>query len=214
MPGFSIPFPNACGVNNFGQGASVTVETARKHRYSLEVLEPLGSKRDGILLYGYKCNRPSIEFDEVAVHNGQDELFRPGKQHWKPVEFTFYEKMSGGGDKAQFNQAAELVYKWWGSTMIDLKTSYHRSPSEYLKNCQLDMSDGSGQTIWVYELLDCWPSRVSPSDLDYSSSDIAEITVALRYAKAREGRVSTVVARAGAAVQSIPAVGNVARLGL
>ena len=186
IPGFQIPFPNACGVVNFGDGPINTIETARKHRYRLEILEPLGDKVTGLLLYGYKCGRPNIEIDEIAIHNAQDEIFRPGKQHWKAVEFSFYEKLRGVN--ILYDQAAELVYKWWGSTMINLNTSLHREPSEYLKNAQLEMLDGNGASVWVYQLYDCWPSRISPSDLDYSDTSIADISITLRYGKARELR--------------------------
>jgi len=186
MPGFRIPVPNYCGVTDFGDGPSNTVETARRHRYSLEVLEPLGDKYTGLLLFGYKCTRPTIEFDEMAIHNGQDEIFRPGKQHWKPVDFSFYEKLDG--DNVLSNQAAELIYGWWGFTMVNVWSSLHQEPAKYLKNIQLDLLDGSGKTVWVYELLDSWPSRISPSQLDYTDTAIADITVTIRYSKAREGQ--------------------------
>lgn len=189
MPGFKIPFQNNCNVSDFGNGPVHTTETARRHRYSLEILEPLGDKDSGLLLFGYKCGRPSIEFDEVAIHNAQDEIFRPGKQHWKPIEFSFYEKLQG--TDSQSDQAAELIYKWWASTMIDIQNSRHNEPSSYLKNAQLDMLDGDGKAVWVYEILDSWPVRVTPSDLDYSDTGIADITLTLRYAKAREAKTAS-----------------------
>lgn len=183
IPGFNIPFSDACGSTIPG-GPHNTVETARKHRYLVQVLEPFGNGEFGILLYAYKCTRPNIEIDQVMIHNAQDEISRPGKQHWKPVEFTFYEKLQGGS--SLFSQAAQLIYFWWGSTMINLETSLHNEPSQYLKNTQLDMLDGSGDSIWSYFLLDSWPSKVSPSDLSYTDSNIAEISVTLSYAKAKE----------------------------
>ncbi len=199
MPGFNIPFwASGCtGQSPSSPGPANDVETARAHRFILEVMEPMGGQDStGMLLFLEKCNRPSPEFDKIVIHNGQDEIPRPGKTHWKDVEFTFYEKLNGdyaGGMQAGGvfkddleDQCAKLIYEWWSKTMIDVETSRHKPPSEYLKNCQLQMVDGSGEPIWTYFLYDCWPLKVSPSDLDYGNTEIARISVTLAYARAKE----------------------------
>lgn len=184
MPGFLIQTDDSCGTSDAGDGPSNAREYARAHRYVIETFEPFGSRSDGILLFGYKCSRPSVEFDEVVIHSAQDEIHRPGKHHWKIVEFTFYEVLHGS--QSMFNLAAEKVYKWWGSAMLNLETSLFNPPSDYLKDAQLNMLDGDGNTVWGYKLYDCWPSMVSPSPLTYSESLLSEISVSLRYSKARE----------------------------
>ena len=50
------------------------------------------------------------------------------------------------------------------------------------------MLDGEGNTIWKYELYGCWPSKVSPSDLDYKSTDISSISMTLQIDRAVESR--------------------------
>lgn len=162
-----------------------TVETARKHRYALEIFEPLGTQQDGILLYLEKCTRPTPEFDEITIHNGQDEIYRPGKVKWNPIEFTFYEKTTGKDDDLT-DQAAELIYKWWAESTAIISESRHTFPSLYYKNAELAMLDGVGRPIWTYFLYDCWIQKTSPSDLAYSDSDIATISIIMRYNKAKE----------------------------
>lgn len=197
MPGFNINTSGGCASNNGSQltnnavysGPSALVETARSHRYKLEVLEPLGDAATGILLYLEKCTRPTPEVDEITLHSGQDEIYRPGKNRWNPIEFTFYEKLSGSpseGGGSLTNSATESIYKWWGSTMINLRTSAHNPVTEYYKRAELSMKDGYGNDVWTYYLYDCWPIKVSPGDLDYANTDIARITVTLRYNKAQE----------------------------
>lgn len=170
-------------------GPSSTMETARQHRFLLEVLEPLGTKDNGMLLFLEKCTRPSPEFDKIMIHSAQDEISRPGKIHWKDVEFTFYERLSGEDNGNLENQCAKLLYDWWAKTMLDIETSRFNQPSSYLKNCQLQMTDGSGQPIWTYFLYDCWPLKVTQSELDYGGSNIATTGVTLAYARAKERRV-------------------------
>ncbi len=188
MPGFQIPFqvPAGCPTPPPGTGPSNAVETARRHRYLLEVLEPLGTQDNGILLYLEKCNRPAVEFDKIVIHSAQDEISRPGKTHWKDVEFTFYEKLDGEDNGSLENTCARLIYGWWAKSMLDIERSLHFAPSNYLKNCTLQMLDGGGSSVWTYYIYDAWPMKVSPSDLAYSDTDIATISVTLAYARAKE----------------------------
>src|SRR5262245_8947291 len=98
MPGFNIPYTScppgadatstiiASGYN----GQSNTVETARSYRYLLDVLTPLSEQGSGgLLLFLKSASRPEPEIDEITIHNGQDEIYRPGKNRWSPVELTF-----------------------------------------------------------------------------------------------------------------------------
>lgn len=187
MPGFNIPFqgPSQCPTPPPGTGPSNAIETARKHRYLLEVLEPLGSQDNGILLFLEKCTRPAPEYDKILIHSAQDEIPRPGKTHWKEVEFTFYEKLDGD-DGSLEDTCAKLISEWHSKTMVNIETSLHNQPSQYLKNATLQMLDGGGTPVWTYNIYDSWPMKVSPSDLAYSDTDIATISVTLAYARARE----------------------------
>lgn len=190
-PGFNIPVPVGCHDRNaFNEpsafdGPSYQVETARKHRYVLDVLEPLGTRSDGILLFLEKCTRPAPEFDEITIHNGQDEIYRPGKHRWRPVEFTFYEKLQGDSGSS-VNQATEMLYQWWAESVAIVRESKLVPAADIYKNAELQMLDGIGNSVWTYFIYDCWPQKISPADLSYSDSDISVITVTLRYNKAEE----------------------------
>jgi hypothetical protein len=193
MPGFKIPYtPDGCPAIDPGDGPSNLTETARRHRYMLEILEPLGDRNNGLLMFLKKCTRPAVEIDQMVIHSGQDEIHRPGKHHWKTVEFTFYEKLSGGsGDNKSSglvtDDCAQRIYRWWAETTLVIRESRHNSPDQYMKTAQLQMLDGNGGSIWNYFLYDSWPCNVNPSDLSYLDTDLAEISVTLRYSKAREG---------------------------
>jgi hypothetical protein len=202
MPGFNIPMDNSCdelgefGVRSRFAGPDHYKETARKHRYRLELMQAngrpmFGTDASGILLYCYKCTRPSPEIDEVVIHSGQDEIYRPGKNRWKPIEFTFYEIFRGDPGRNTYTRTfvdncAELIYDWWAKTMISLTTSSQSVPQEYLAQGRLQVLDGVGTATWEYNLLDCWPVRVSPSDMSFTDTEIADISVTLRYQKAYE----------------------------
>lgn len=201
MPGFNISTGAGCDNADSrlnGQaiynGSSNNIETARSHRFKLEILDPFGRSSEGgsIILNLEKCTRPTPEIDEIVLHSGQDEIYRPGKNRWNPVEFTFYERLRGApsensnGAESPTNSVAQNIYKWWGSTMINLQASSHKPVANYYKRAELSMKDGYGNDVWTYYLYDCWPVKVTPNTLDYSNTDIARITVTLRYNKAQE----------------------------
>lgn len=189
MPGFKIPNVISCTSRpSTYDGPDIDVEFARTNRWLFEVLPPFGTIKDGILLYAHKCTRPTPEIDQIVIHHGQDEIYRPGKNRWSPIDITFYEKTKSLSDIPKLvDEAAERVYKWWSESVLVLRESRH-GKQEGFPNGILKMLDGYGNTIWEYNLYQCWPTKVTPSDLDYADGNIAEITVTIRFNKAKECR--------------------------
>lgn len=168
-------------------GPTHKVEVGRKHRYKFETFPPFGDSTSGILLYGHKCGRPTIEVDVIKIHHGQDEIYRPGKQRWMPFDITFYEIYKGDSSEwFQTNETAQMIYDWWASTMIDTTIALHGNVRDYYKDAILQLLDGSGSLAYEYYLYDCWPSKITPSDLAYAESALSEITVTICYNKAKE----------------------------
>lgn len=193
MPGFNINIKESCndGPQIPGSreyfGPSINTETARVHRFALSIFEPFGNLSNGILIHVSKCTRPTVEIDEIVIHNGQDEIYRPGKNRWQPIEFTFYETLQDS-DVPFLSMTAQLMFKLWAEKAIKLQRSAGGSPTNFCSDMQLDMLNGVGETVWSYHLYRAWPIKVSPKDLSYSSSDISEISVTLRFDKAMERR--------------------------
>ncbi len=174
MPGFQI-FGGACGVQGGANGPSATTETARLHRFEFTTLGPLG----GILLYAHRSGRPGPDIDVVTVHHSQDEVYTPGKNRWKPIEITFYEAANGN------DQVASAIFQWWSQSILNIGASLvNGSPKQ---NASLSLLDGFGGSVWSYNMYGCWVPKVDPSTLDYSDTNIAEITFTLQYDKASEG---------------------------
>lgn len=213
MPGFYI-VDKRCGPGEFvpieGTVPPNDVETARRYRYRFESLEPLD--KNNLLLFAYKATRPNIEIEQITIHNGQDEIYRPGKVKWLPIDITFYERVYGemdsGTNSGGYDQPAELIYQWWAESVIIINTSLQgplwdyatppptingprvieRHGKNYRKACQLEMLEGSGAAIWTYYLVNCWPMKITPCELGYADTEIADITITLAYDKAIEKR--------------------------
>jgi hypothetical protein len=225
--GFNIPFepPSSnCGPPQFPlpaedrKGPSNTDEYARNHRFRIETMLPLGPQgvhQTDILLNAEKCTRPTVEFDEIKIHNGQDEIYRPGKHRWAPIEFTFYERVGASDDndliasaQGKPNLASQAIYNWWaglseasqgfetargesltGYSMLNWRESRQFKPDQqrgYQVDVSLSMIDGLGRNIWTYILYECWPLKVFSTDLNYADTELSRITVSLRYNRAEE----------------------------
>jgi len=160
------------------------MEYARRHRWVINILEPLGSVRDGILIYAHKCGRPVPEVDQIKIHHGQDEIYRPGKNRWSPIDISFYEK-APGQDKL-INETAQRLYRWFAQTTIITAQSIQGDLSTYLKSTTVKMVDGAGNGIWNYFLYNSWPMKITPTELDYADTSLGEITMTLSFDKAVE----------------------------
>ena len=193
-------------------GPSNIIETARKNRYRLAGImnggtdsqsSTSGTSSTGygsplstfmgaaqFLLYAYKCSRPSIDYQVIEIHNGAEQITRPGKIIYNNVEFTFYEIMetsitdaqTGSGNSAPpvTKSVSNFLYKWHSEIMYDRIGAMLRRPDQFLATVDLDMLDGVGKSVYKYRMYDCWPSKVSPSDLSYVDSEICDITVTLQ----------------------------------
>lgn len=192
MPGFKQPVPIGICVDAKGnifeeksayEGPNPVEEYARRYRWLFETLEPFGSSEDrGILLNLKKCSRPTIEYETIKIHHGQDVIYRPGKSAWSTLTMSFYEVITD----EQSSIVAEKIYKWHASGMVDHRTSLHGNVRDYLKDAVLYMLDGVGKPVYVYNLYNCWIQKINPSELDYSDNNISEIELTVCFDKAIE----------------------------
>jgi hypothetical protein len=164
VPGFNI-------VKNT-QGPTAKLEMARQHRWRFATIEPLND----ILIYAHKSGRPKVEFDRATLHYQQDCIYFPGKQKWMPINITFYHIIDNVDSSIK-------IYEWWTQSVINITNSVISLKKQ---TCTLEMLDGSGSAVYLYTMYGCWPSRITPDDLDYSDTNISEVIFTLEMDKATE----------------------------
>lgn len=199
MPGFFVAGPNSdqdsCGNLNDAKIISAgldkrqrpynDIEVNRKYRYKVVIYG-----RTDWTTYIESCTRPKLEFDKITIHNGQDEIYRPGKSRWSPVTMSFYEAVFYQPSNGRYiftNQVAQYIYDWAlsGTKFVNGQSSIAKVDSLY-KNVEIDMENGGGFVVRKYKLFGCWPISVSPGDLSYSSNEIAKIDIEMSYNRAME----------------------------
>lgn len=203
MPGFFVAGPNSeedsCGNLNDPDIISAgldrrrrpynDIEVNRKYRYKVVIYGQPDGRTDWNT-YIESCTRPKLEFDKITIHNGQDEIYRPGKSRWSPVTMSFYEAVNykpSDGVYIFTNQVAQYIYDWAlsGTQFANKQSSIATAKSLY-KNVDIDMENGGGFIVRKYKLFGCWPISVSPGDLSYSSNEIAKIDIEMSYNRAIE----------------------------
>ena len=191
MPGFKIDISLQDSCSDAGQskeskyiGGSNVVEVARLCRWSLS-LEPLSGDTDKISIHAFKCSRPIVEFEEITVHHGQEEIYRPGKQKYSPLEVQYYEVL-GDSSPGFNNKVGKKLYNWWSAVVTRSRLSNQNSLSDYyLKQGELLELDGNGDEITNYILANVWPLKITPVELDYTNTDLSSTSVTFRYNKFR-----------------------------
>jgi len=203
MPGFYIPIDksncNDKDSGNVSRDYSNTLtpnhlmETARNYRWLFELLPALDARAfngsikseapGNLLVYLKKCDRPTMEFDEIPIHNGPRTIYRPGKFKHNQIKLEFNEVF---GPVSWTDGPAVRVYEWMRKLVFKTENGIYSKFSEYAFNAKLALLDGKGQYLHIYELFNCFPLNVTPSSLDYGADSIGSITITLRYLDVKE----------------------------
>jgi hypothetical protein len=170
MPGFSI---------NGSKGPDPNVEPYRAHRWSF-IFAQVHDLAD-VELYAMTCQRPSVDFDTITLHNQQTRINMPGKHKWNPINVKFYEVQ-----QFEVASARKLFDYWANGSNGPLNYKTNTLNKDFRTTATVVLESGIGVGTHGYELYNTWPSKVAPSELNYSSSDLTTIQVTLTYDSARE----------------------------
>ena len=140
-------------------------EPKLKNRYVMSI--------DGIPAYLIKtANRPSIAFEEVELNHMNVKRFIKGKATWETVEFTLYDPVVPSGAQAIME---------WVRLHHESVTGRDGYSDFYKKDIDIQVLGPVGDVVEKWMLKGAFITSANFNDLDFSSSDPAEITVTLRY---------------------------------
>ena len=207
MPGFNIPYDNIkakdlgsrnidcsdlgdSGVEYERSVPLSNIESIRSYRWIFDLFDPFKSNVLGntkitsaapgdLLCYLKKADRPSLEFDEIPIHNGPRTTYRPGQFKCNPITLEFYEILGPGS--TWVDGAAVRMYEWMRRAMFRSRKSVYGTHKDYTFNARLMLLDGHGQPIHIYGLFNCFAVKITPSELNYENDNIATITATIRY---------------------------------
>lgn len=119
--------------------------------------------------------RPSIEIEEVELNYLNAKKWITGKASWQTISVTYIDVASA------LNQN---LWNWLASAYDftdPINLNMGSSPRDYAGTGILTMYDGCGTQLEQWTLLDLWPTSINFGELDYASSEEANIELTLRY---------------------------------
>lgn len=142
-----------------------TFEPKRKFRWLLSI--------DGIDAYVVKtAARPQATFEETVLDYINTKRYVSGKMAWNTIAVTMHDPV--------VPSAAQKIMDWLRLN-YEVQTGRMGYASVYKKSVTLKLLDPQCNVVELWDITGGWPQDVNWGDLDYASSDNAEISFTLRY---------------------------------
>jgi len=128
---------------------------------------------EGINAYVIKtATRPQVQFDEVEMHHMNVRRYLKGKAAWQPLTITLYDPI--------VPSAAQSVMEWIRLSHESV-TGRDGYSDFYKKDVNFQMLGPVGDIVEEWTLKGTWCKNVNFGELDFATSEPAEITATLRY---------------------------------
>ena len=128
---------------------------------------------EGIPAYLVKtAKRPSIEFEEITLDHINVKRYIKGKGAWAAIDVTLYDPV--------VPSAAQAVMEWVRLSHESV-TGRDGYSDFYKKDVLIKVLGPVGDVVEQWTLKGAFITTANFNDLDFSSSDPAEISVTLRY---------------------------------
>jgi hypothetical protein len=142
----------------------------RKFRWTLQVAGPWGFVPEH---YVKLAARPKLTVEDTEVNFLNQTTWIPGKAKWEPISVSWYDVASK--DMGDLWSWIATVYNFNSSNItMSEKAGWNGT-------ALITMYDGCGSALEQWTLGSVWPMSADFGSLDYSSGDLAEIELQLRY---------------------------------
>ena len=140
-------------------------EPKLKNRFIMQI--------DGINAYLIRSmNRPTLESDEVVLEHLNVTRYVKGKSRWQPIDITLYDPIVPSASQAVME---------WVRLHHESVTGRDGYSDFYKKEVTLNMLGPVGDVVEEWVLKGCYVQSANFGDLDFATSDPAEITLTLKY---------------------------------
>lgn len=142
-----------------------TYEPKRKFRWTMEI--------DGIDAFTLKTGaRPQMTFEETVIDYINTKRYVAGKMAYSALNITLQDPIAPS--------AAQKVMQWV-RLCYEVITGRGGYASMYKKDFSLKMLDPQGAVIEQWDIKGAWVQDTNMGELDYASSDNAEVALVIRY---------------------------------
>ena len=153
-------------------------ELVEPHELMFNKFEPKVKNRfimyiEGIPAYLIRAmNRPQLQFEEIVLDHINVKRYLKGKAAWQPIDITLYDPIVPSG--------AQAVLEWirLGHESVTGRDGYS---DFYKKDVTFNLLGPVGDIVEEWKLVGTYIQNANFGDLDYATSEPAEITLTLQY---------------------------------
>ena len=149
----------------------VPSEPLRKNRFILRFPDELGIQEWWVST----TSRPKYTSQEVEIPFLNTSTYVIGRFNWESISVTFRDPIGPSATQALME---------WVRLHSESVTGRQGYAAGYKKDVELEMLDPTGVVVQKWILQSCQLNDVDFGGLDYSSSDLADITATLRFDRA------------------------------
>jgi hypothetical protein len=149
----------------------IPYEPKKQNRFILRFPSPLGIQE----WYVKSASRPKYTSEETEIQFLNTSTFVVGRFKWETISVTFRDPIGPSATQALME---------WVRLHSESVTGRQGYAAGYKKDIELEMLDPTGVVIEKWILQGTMLNDVDFGSLDYSSSEIAEITATLRFDRA------------------------------
>ena len=122
--------------------------------------------------------RPSVTFDDMTVDIYNSRVYLAGKHQWDPITLNLREDVS--------NNVQKLVGEQLQKQFDFFEQSSAASGSDYKFVTRIEILDGGNGAnipgvLETFELYGCYLQNANYNALNYATSDVASVTLSIRY---------------------------------
>ena len=142
-----------------------------------------GSDSQPVSMQAIKVNRPTLNFEEVALHRYNSVAYVAAKHEWEEMKLTLEDDVTGSASaviQAQLQKQQWLV----GAEGQWLAASGEGSLYKFVT--YLDQLDGNDQVIEKWTVEGCWLKSANYGENDYSTGEAIQLELSIRFDHARQ----------------------------
>jgi len=157
-----------------------TDATMQDPKRAYRFLVNLGNMPGGARWYAKSCKKPEISISTVEHNFLNHKFYYPGRVEWAEVTVTLVDPLD---PDAAANTAAIIRAAGYNppKTPQDTTTISKQDAVKAMGTVSVSQIDSKGQSVEKWTLWNCFITGVTYGDLDYSSDEMTEITLTLRY---------------------------------
>lgn len=138
----------------------------------------------GVAWYAKKATKPSISFSEASHNYLNHTYYWPARTEWNEVDITFVDPVEPDlcdGFTTLIEAVGYTIPRAGSFDNSDFASVSKAASVANLGNIRIEQIDEDGMSLEEWTLNNGWVKELTFGDLDYSSDELTEVSMKIRY---------------------------------